>query len=132
AVLLSQYRRKIFERNGKVVKPVILFKSKTINDSKDFQNEFIRGMKNLTSDKLSEIEANAKDEFLKKVFKYLANNNISLDNFIIELKEDFSVEKTISVNSQNESEKNQLAVNTLEDPNNEYRAIFAVDKLNEG
>ena len=25
-----------------------------------------------------------------------------------------------------------VAVNTLEDPHNEYRAIFAVDKLNEG
>ncbi|WP_147409369.1 hypothetical protein [endosymbiont GvMRE of Glomus versiforme] len=55
-----------------------------------------------------------------------------MDNFIIELKEDFSAEKTLSVNSQNESEDNQLAVNTLEDPDNEYRAIFAVDKLNEG
>ncbi|RHZ36637.1 DEAD/DEAH box helicase family protein [endosymbiont GvMRE of Glomus versiforme] len=131
AVLLSQYRRKIFEKNGKVIKPVILFKSKTISKSEEFQNEFIKGIATLTSDKLKEIEANAKDEFLK-VFKYLAKNKISLDNFIIELKEDFSAEKTISVNSQNESEKNQLAVNTLEDPNNEYRAIFAVDKLNEG
>jgi len=55
-----------------------------------------------------------------------------LDNFVIELKEDFSVEKTLSVDSQNESEEKQIAVNTLEDPNNEYRAIFAVDKLNEG
>ncbi|CAH1763250.1 7300_t:CDS:2 [Entrophospora sp. SA101] len=132
AVLLSQYRRKIFEKNGKVVKPVILFKSKTISESKEFQNEFIRGMATLTSDKLSKIEVNAKDEFLTKIFKYLANNNISLDNFVIEIKEDFSAEKTISVNSKEESEEKQLAVNTLEDPNNEYRAIFAVDKLNEG
>jgi len=132
AILLSQYRRKIFEKNKKVVKPVILFKSKTINESKEFQEKFIRGMKNLTSDRLREIEANAKDEFLKKVFKYLASNNISLDNFVIELKEYFSAEKTISVNNKDESEKKQLAVNTLEDPNNEYQAIFAVDKLNEG
>ncbi|CAH1755697.1 7434_t:CDS:10 [Entrophospora sp. SA101] len=131
-VLLSQYRRKIFEKNGKVVKPVILFKSKTINESKEFQSEFIRGIETLTSEKLSEIEANAKDEFLTKIFRYLASNNISLDNFVIELKEDFSAEKTISVNSKEESEEKQLAVNTLEDPNNEYRAIFAVDKLNEG
>ena len=35
AVLLSQYRRKIFEKNKKAIKPVILFKSKTINESKD-------------------------------------------------------------------------------------------------
>nr|CAG8439393.1 2935_t:CDS:2 [Entrophospora candida] len=132
AVLLSQYRRKIFEKNRKTVKPVILFKSKTINESKDFQDKFIRGMETLTSAKLSEIEANIKDEFMTKIFRYLANNNISLDNFVIELKEDFSAEKTLSVNSKEESEEKQLAVNTLEDPFNEYRAIFAVDKLNEG
>src|SRR5438067_442729 len=42
AVLLSQYRRKIFEKNKKVIKPVILLKSKTINDSQKFQEEFIR------------------------------------------------------------------------------------------
>ena len=90
-------------------------------------------MANLTSAKLSEIESGAKkDEFMTKIFKYLASNNISLDNFVIELKEDFSAEKSLSVNSKEESEEKQLAINTLEDPNNEYRAIFAVDKLNEG
>src|SRR6185312_886865 len=132
AVLLSQYRRKIFEKNRKTIKPVILFKSKTINESKDFKDKFIRGIATLTSEKLSEIEANTKDEFLIKMFKYFASNKISLDNLIIELKEDFSAEKSLSINSKEESEDKQLAVNTLEDPNNEYRAIFAVDKLNEG
>ena len=132
AVLLSQYRRKIFEKNKKTVKPVILFKSKTISESEDFQDEFIRSMATLTAKKLGDIEANAKDEFLVKMFEYFANNKISLDNLVIELKEDFSAEKTISVNSKKESENEQVAINTLEDPNNEYRAIFAVDKLNEG
>ena len=49
---------------------------------------------------------------------------------IAELKEDFSEEKLISVNSKEDSEVKQLAVNSLE--TNEYRAVFAVDKLNEG
>jgi type III restriction enzyme len=132
AVLLSQYRRKIFEKNRKTTKPVILFKSKTINESKSFQEEFIRGLSTLTSEKLSKVETNVKDEFMVKMFKYFFDNKISLDNLIIELKEDFSAEKTLSVNSKEESEDKQLAVNTLEDPNNEYRAVFAVDKLNEG
>ena len=132
AVLLSQYRRKIFERNKKVIKPVILFKSKTINDSQKFQEEFVRDITNLTTKKLEEIKVNATDDFLVKMFKYFDNNKISLDNLVIELKEDFSAEKTISVNSKEESYEKQLAVNTMEAPNNEYRAIFAVDKLNEG
>ena len=49
-----------------------------------------------------------------------------------ELKNDFSEEKCIVVNSKNESEEKQIAVNSLEDESNEYRAVFAVDKLNEG
>ena len=132
AVLLSQYRYKLFEKNGQIIKPVILFKSKTINGSKEFQEEFISGINALTSDKLKEIKVNTKDEFLTKIFKYLAINNISLENFVLELKEVFATEKTLVVNSKEESVEKQLAVNTLEDPNNEYRAIFAVDKLNEG
>ena len=51
---------------------------------------------------------------------------------IIELREDFAVQNLLSINSKEESENKQLSVNNLEDKNNNYRAIFAVDKLNEG
>ena len=44
----------------------------------------------------------------------------------------FPQHKCISIDSKSESESNQIAVNNLEDVNNEYRAVFAVDKLNEG
>jgi len=132
AVLLSQYRRKIFEKNKLLVKPVILFKSKTIKESKIFQEEFTKGIKNLTSRKIAEIKSNTEKGVLKKFFKYLENNKISFENLVTEIQEDFSAEKSISVNSKEESEEKQLAVNNLEAPNNEYRIIFAVDKLNEG
>jgi type III restriction enzyme len=132
AILLSQYRRKLFEKNKQIIKPVLLFKSKTIADSKAFQEEFIKGVQELTSKKLGQIKLNAKDEVLVKMFDYFDANKITLENLVSELKEDFSAEKTISVNSKEESEEKQLAVNTLEAPDNEYRAIFAVDKLNEG
>lgn len=132
AILLSQYRRKIFEKNKQVIKPVLLFKSKTIADSKAFQDEFIKGVQRLTAKKLSQIKANAKDEVLVKMFAFFDTQKITLENLASELKEDFSAEKTISVNSKEESEEKQLAINTLEAPDNEYRAVFAVDKLNEG
>ncbi|MCE8164025.1 MAG: DEAD/DEAH box helicase family protein [Candidatus Moeniiplasma glomeromycotorum] len=132
AVLLSQYRRKIFEKNKLLIKPVILFKSKTINESKIFEEEFIKGIRNLTPEKIIEIKANSKDQTIVKMFQYFENNQISFENLVAELQEDFSVEKTISVNSKEESEEKQLAVNTLESPQNEIRVIFAVDKLNEG
>lgn len=132
AVLLSQYRRKIFEKNKQVIKPVILFKSKTIADSQSFQEEFVKGIESLTVKKLSEIKSNSKDEILIKMFQCFEEQNVSLENLVSELKEDFSFEKTISVNSKDESSDKQLAINTLEAPDNEYRAVFAVDKLNEG
>lgn len=132
AILLSQYRRKLFEKNKQVIKPVLLFKSKTIADSKAFQEEFVKGIQALTAKKLAEIKANAKDEVLVKMFAFFDAQKITLENLASELKEDFSAEKTISVNSKEESEEKQLAINTLEAPDNEYRAVFAVDKLNEG
>ena len=41
AILLSQFRSKIFEKHGWMIKPVILFKSKTIKDSNAFLDEFM-------------------------------------------------------------------------------------------
>lgn len=132
AVLLNQYRRKVFEKNQIIIKPVILFKSKQIADSKAFQEEFIQGIQKLTVVTLTKIKSLAKDEVLVQMFNFFETQNISLENLVSELKEDFSQAKTISVNSKDESDEKQLAINTLEAPDNEYRAIFAVDKLNEG
>ncbi|EPV2497390.1 DEAD/DEAH box helicase family protein [Enterobacter cloacae] len=130
AVLLSQYRRKIFEKNRLHIKPVIMFKSKTIKDSQAFFEDFVLCIKTLNAETLQAIKNRSSDETILKVFAYLEKNNISLENLIIELKEDFSEEKLISVNSKEDSVAKQLAVNSLE--TNEYRSVFAVDKLNEG
>lgn len=130
AILLSQYRRKIFEKNRQHIKPVILFKSKTIKDSQAFLEEFKEAVKKLKAESLEAIKSRSSEPVVLKIFDYLAANKISLENLIAELKEDFSEEKLISVNSKEDSEVKQLAVNSLE--TNEYRAVFAVDKLNEG
>lgn len=131
-ILVNQYRRKIFEKYKKLIKPVILFKSKTIKESQAFFEEFVTAIKNLKATDLQKIKDSNPDESISNVFKYLEINNISFENLITELQEDFSEEKLISVNSKDESEQKQLAVNSLEDEKNEYRAVFAVDKLNEG
>jgi len=131
-VLLSQYRRKLFEKYKKLIKPVILFKSKTIKESKDFLTEFATGIKNLKVSDLEKLKKLKNDKVIERIFQYLEVNNITLENLITELKEEFSEEKLISINSKDESEQKQLAVNSLEDETNEYRAVFAVDKLNEG
>jgi type III restriction enzyme len=131
ALLLSQYRRKVFEKKKKHMKPVLLFKSKTIAESKSFYGEFIEKMKSLKKTDIALIRRNA-DPTLKRCFDYFDANSITVENLIEELKNDFSEEKCIEVNSKEESEEKQIAINTLEDEHNEYRAVFAVDKLNEG
>lgn len=130
AVLLSQYRRKVFEKNKLFIKPVILFKSKTIKDSKAFFEIFTQGIASLTGEKVS--EALSQEGYMKKLAAYMKVNKIKPENLAAELKEDFSSEKLIEVNSKDESEKKQIAVNSLEAKDNEYRAVFAVDMLNEG
>jgi type III restriction enzyme len=131
-ILLGQYRRKVFEKYQKRIKPVILFKSRTIKESEDFYNEFTAGIRKLKPSDLRKITSLKTNEVMQRAFKYFETNGITPENLIAELKEDFSEEKCISVNSKNESEEKQLAVNSLEDERNEYRAVFAVDKLNEG
>jgi type III restriction enzyme len=132
AIILSQYRRKVFEKFKKRIKPVILFKSRTINESEEFYSQFIDGIRKLKPSDLKKITSLKTNEVIQRAFKYFETSGITPENLIVELKEDFSEGKCLSVNSKNESEEKQLAVNSLEDKKNEFRAVFAVDKLNEG
>lgn len=132
AIILNQYRRKVFERNGLNIKPVILFKSKTIAESQAFFKEFISSVGKLKAKDIQAIQKSNKDNVIEEAFSYFNDNEITIQNLIYELIEDFNETKCIAVDSKSDSEEKQLIVNSLEDVNNEYRAIFAVDKLNEG
>ncbi len=132
AVMLNQYRRKVFETHGLHIKPVILFKSKTIKASRDFFGEFVSRIQSLTPPTVDGIKNRPGNPTLQKAFRYLDGKGITTAALIAELKVDFSRDKCIAVDSKNDSEEKQLALNSLEDENNAYRAVFAVDKLNEG
>jgi len=132
AVILNQYRRKIAEKNGIRLKPVILFKSKSIKESEENYKLFREKMENLNKTDIEKIASNTNGTVMEKVFQYLKDEEISYDNFITELKEDFSEEKCILLDSENIDKEKQIKLNTLEDENNEIRAIFAVRMLDEG
>jgi type III restriction enzyme len=132
AVLLSQFRKKIFLKNGLQAKPVILFKSKTIAESELFESEFVSLIEKLEEKDLAKIISKANDPNIRNFKKFLDFSNESLENLALEIKEDFSRHKLISVNSKSDSDEKQIIVNTLERKDNPFRAIFAVDKLNEG
>ena len=132
AIILSQYRRKIAERNRIRLKPVILFKSKSIKESKENYELFRKKMDNLSESDIEKIKLNANGTVLERAFEYFEGEGITIDNLIAELKEDFSEEKCILLNSENIDKEKQIKLNTLEDENNEIRAIFAVKMLDEG
>lgn len=132
AVVLSQYRLKIFQSNRILIKPIILFKSATIQSSIDFMNSFVKTIANITGNELKRISELTNNETLHKAYAYFKANKISFDQLAQELKDDFSLEHCISVNADKEAEDKQLLLNSLEDDSNPYRAIFEVKKLDEG
>ena len=89
-------------------------------------------MKNLTTRDIQEISSRARGTDLEKAFNYFQKESISFENLIRELQEDFTEEKCMLLDSENVDEEKQLKLNSLESKNNEIRAIFAVNMLNEG
>lgn len=132
ATVLSQYRRKIAEKNHIYLKPVILFKSKTIKESAENAELFHKTIKNLKEEDLDDIRCKPAGTVLEKAFSYFDEHGVSSDVLTVELKEDFGKEKCMVLDSENIDEGKQLKLNSLEDENNGIRAIFAVNMLNEG
>ncbi|MCM8832083.1 MAG: DEAD/DEAH box helicase family protein [Candidatus Omnitrophica bacterium] len=132
AVILSQYRRKIAEKYKLHLKPVLLFKSKSIKESKENYDCFLEKIRGLNIRDIQEISSRAEGTVLEKAFNYFKKEGITFENLIRELQEDFSEEKVMLLDSENIDEEKQLKLNSLENKNNEIRAIFAVNMLNEG
>jgi len=131
AVILNQFKLKLFESIGLHIKPVVMFKSKTIADNKAFFETFTKRISHLSSDDIMQIRSLAKDDLLR-AFAYFDENHISDDNLLLELQEDFSPEKLLIVDQKNIDEHKQTILNSLESEHNEIRCVFAVDMLNEG
>lgn len=132
AIMLSQYRLKVFQDNRLSVKPVVLFKSDKIANSAAFMQSFIETIATLSGNELQRISELTDNATLQEAYGYFTKNEISFDQLAQELKEDFSAEHCISANDDKEAEAKQLALNSLEDASNPYRAVFEVKKLDEG
>lgn len=131
AIVLSQYKLKTFESIGYNIKPVVMFKSKTIADNKTFFDTFIQRISHLSTNDIEQLKSFAKDDLLH-AFMFFEEHNISVENLLLEIKEDFSKEKLLIVDQNNIDEDKQIKLNTLEDSSNQVRGVFAVDMLNEG
>jgi len=144
ALILNQYRQEVAENNWISLKPVILFKAnKTIEESKQNQEEFNQLIENLSVKDIENIRDKSDVLIIQKAFKYFENHNLSIPLFIQKLKTNFSPSKCINVNEANlesksisktdeqEVKSQSTLLNSLEDKDNKIRAIFAVNKLNE-
>lgn len=132
AIMLSQYRLKVFQDNRLPVKPVVLFKAAKIADSTQFMSDFIKKIASLSGSDLQRISELTDNETLNEAYAYFKKSGISFDQLAQELREDFSAVHCISANDDKEAEQKQLALNSLEDASNPYRAVFEVKKLDEG
>ena len=132
ALILSQYRYKVFQSFRQNVKPVVFFKSKLVRENKANMERIIDMVRSLTGERIQTVFEQSGTEILGKAQQYFTDNGISYDDLAAELRDDFSEEHCISANDDKEVETRQIMLNTLEDKSNPYRAVFAVDKLNEG
>lgn len=133
ALMLSQYRLKVFQDYRLDVKPVVLLKAKTIAESKKFKGEFHEIVRDLDGAYLEKIvNANLTLEPVKNMANYFISKDIDYDELAQEIKEEFSEQKCISVNDDKEANQRQIILNSLEEKSNPYRAIFEVKKLDEG
>jgi type III restriction enzyme len=137
AIIISKYRKKIALKNGINLKPLVMFKSQKIAESQKNLDEFLNLLENLVSaDILAQrklvSEMDEKSSILKKAFAYFETASISDADLIAELQEDFRQERLLLVDGKNKNKDSLTLLNTLEQPTNEVRAIFAVDMLNEG
>lgn len=132
AVLLSQYRLKVFQDNRILMKPVVLFKAAKIAESRIQLQDFSSMIKNLSASDIERVFSAADSRVMRTAQAYFESKNISYDALAQELKEDFGEAHVLSVNDDREADEQQLLLNSLEDYGNPYRAIFEVKKLDEG
>lgn len=131
AMVVSQYRKKIALGAGIWLKPVVLFKSYRIDDSNDFYDAFIQKVKNLNArDITAQREHTA--GILQDAFNFFDTTGITDADLSEELRIDFAEERLLSVTKKQITPEDQMRLNSLEDKENEIRAVFAVNVLDEG
>lgn len=146
AVIISQYRRKVAEKYKIALKPVVMFKANRVSIPKEgiskehnpqivvssmFKESFHKFISELGEKQLKQ-QMVIKDATLQKAFQFFKDQEISLVALVEEIKNDFAIEKCLTVDEDKDLEQKQILLNSLEDQNNEIRVIFATEKLNEG
>lgn len=154
ALLFQWYRHKIALKNGiSNFKPVILFRSKTIDESKIDYEEFLNWIDNISSSDFDFLKNIANKIYEAKhptlfemgksrtetLLEFIKKENINFGEITNWIKQSYQEKNTIITNSKTNTtkkektdEETEKLLNSLEDKNNYIRAIFTVDRLTEG
>lgn len=135
ALILNLYRQELATDHNINLKPVILFKAKkTIKESEQNKANFHSLIDAMSATLIDQIRNTATVPIIQKAFTFFdaQTPTITSSEIAKRIKLNFKFENCISANNDEEAELNQIRLNTLEDENNPIRAIFAVQKLNEG
>lgn len=135
AMLLSQYRLKLFQDNHiHDMKPVILLKTDGTTDNCDaFFENFKEYMKNELDENVIAIIRNQAKDIIKEMFDYFDSHGLTNRLLVDELKQEFSEDHLIKVHSKVKNINDlQVELNDLENPRVPYRMVFTVDMLHEG
>ena len=131
AALLSQYRRETAAKRRLDLKPVILFKSRTIKESADSKALFHSLMQNLGGEKITALRR-SNLPVIRRAFEFFKKSKKSDDELANQLRSEFHEDFCLSANDEKAMAENQILLNSLEEKNNRIRAVFAVQKLSEG
>lgn len=152
ALLFQWYRHKIALKNDIAnFKPVILFRSKTIDESKADYEEFLHWIDTISSNDFDFLKnivdkiAQSKSLYeqgksrTEQVLAFIKNENLHFGDVANWIKQSYQEKNTIITNSKTNKTKKEKTddeteklLNSLEDKNNHIRAIFTVDRLTEG
>lgn len=141
SVILNIYRMLLAQQQGFFLKPVILYKSRFEAESKENERLFKDFIGNLDFKKVGEfidtyanLSKSDDDEgvLFFEAREFFREQNLTNEAICTMIKELFSAPYIINVNDKTAEEQRQILLNSLESKDNEIRAIFAVDKLNEG
>ncbi len=149
ACVLSQYRLHIFADHKINIKPVIMFKANQANRttktddtkvviSSEFKEKFLNKIANISGSDLLGLSSNIAQGVLAKAFAYFISKDATCESLALQLQSAFEDDKCILVDSSPSvstsvyKKENQLLLNSLENPDNPIRAVFAVKALDEG
>lgn len=133
ALILNQYKQEVAAKHRINLKPVMLFKAqRTIAQSRENKANFHRIVENLSPEDILRIRDRSDLPLVKRAYQFFEDNQITPSQLAARLRREFDQSRCISVNEEKEKENQQILLNSLEDQENRIRAIFAVQKLNEG